>query len=577
VDAVVTDPPYGLSFMGKEWDHGVPGVPYWTEALRVLKPGGHMLAFGGTRTFHRLACAIEDAGFEIRDCLMWLYGSGFPKSADVSKMIDKQAGAEREVIGPRVTGDGHIQNRVNGRNEFGTFQTKNDGYDLVTAPATPDALRWQGWGTALKPAWEPVLLCRKPIVGTIAANVLAYGTGGINVDGCRIGTGAEGIGARPASTLRASGAFLNTDAYQPNVAGRWPANLVLDEDAARALDEMSGVSRSAAAARPRRGSRGYSGGLDQQDAGVSVSYGDTGGASRYFKVVGVDQDVFSTYNVEKQGGQLCGDESTEDANTCAGKRPESSTDSLPTGGCGSKPTGLSQKAMRFTTETETRSTTALPTCNLLPQDGMITTTNESEKAIEPLTGLSAESASDAENTNRSTNSSAARQEPIRDTARSVPANTCESGASRTATGTMPTCEPIESSTSNRFFYCAKASRRERDAGCEERPDNYESRIGDGIGNAPSVGGARHRPQKNGHPTVKPIALMRWLCRLITPPGGVILDPFCGSGSTGCAAELEGFDFIGIDKDAESIAIAEARTTYWQAEAQLQPALMEAAQ
>ena len=151
-DAIVTDPPYGLSFMGKKWDHSVPSVKIWEECLRVLKPGGHLLAFAGTRTQHRMAARIEDAGFEIRDMIAWVYGSGFPKSHDVSKTIDKAAGAEREVIG------------------------------LPTAPATA----WQGWGTALKPALEPITVARKPLVGTVAENVLAHGTGGINVDASRV-------------------------------------------------------------------------------------------------------------------------------------------------------------------------------------------------------------------------------------------------------------------------------------------------------------------------------------------------------------------------------------------------------
>jgi len=176
VDAIVSDPPYGLSFMGKGWDHGVPGVEFWAEALRVAKPGAHLLAFGGTRTYHRLACAIEDAGWEIRDCVMWVYGSGFPKSHDVSKAIDKAAGAEREVIGPPTPGG----------------QGNGNAYGAITRPpATAPATAWQGWGTALKPAWEPIIVARKPLVGTVAENVLTHGTGAINVDGCRVHGGVR--------------------------------------------------------------------------------------------------------------------------------------------------------------------------------------------------------------------------------------------------------------------------------------------------------------------------------------------------------------------------------------------------
>ena len=189
VDAIVTDPPYGLEFMGKDWDHGIPGAHFWQAALRVAKPGAHLLAFGGTRTFHRLACAMEDAGWEMRDTIGWIYGSGFPKSLDVSKAIDKAAGAEREVVGVNPT--------------YRKMQEEGANYNLqrnpnITAPATEAAKQWAGWGTALKPAWEPVIVARKPLIGTVAENVQRYGTGAVNVDGCRVGTEKSGWGgARP--------------------------------------------------------------------------------------------------------------------------------------------------------------------------------------------------------------------------------------------------------------------------------------------------------------------------------------------------------------------------------------------
>lgn len=195
VDAVVCDPPYELGFMGKGWD--ASGIAYdvevWRQALRMLKPGGHLLAFSGSRTYHRMACAIEDAGFEIRDQIMWVYGSGFPKSLDVSKAIDKAAGHEREIVREGASGRGTktISSLGNGLNV-------NFAPRPITAPATDDARRWSGWGTALKPAHEPICMARKPLAGTVAANVLRHGTGAINVDGCRI----EG--------------------------NRWPANLIHD-------------------------------------------------------------------------------------------------------------------------------------------------------------------------------------------------------------------------------------------------------------------------------------------------------------------------------------------------------------
>ena len=184
IDSIVTDPPYGLSFMGKNWDHGVPGVEFWEQALRVIKPGGHMLAFGGTRTHHRLMVAIEDAGWEIRDCLMWVYGSGFPKSLNVGKAIDREAGAEREVIGRNSTSRGI---KPGAHNYVGAGVWCKAGHD-ITAPSTDAAKQWEGWGTALKPAWEPIVLCRKPISeSTIAKNVVKWGTGALNIDGCRVG------------------------------------------------------------------------------------------------------------------------------------------------------------------------------------------------------------------------------------------------------------------------------------------------------------------------------------------------------------------------------------------------------
>jgi site-specific DNA-methyltransferase (adenine-specific) len=400
VDAIVSDPPYGLAFMGKEWDHGVPGVEFWTEALRVAKPGAHLVAFGGTRTFHRLAVAIEDAGWEVRDCLSWLYGSGFPKSLDVGKAIDKRGGAvadfstfrdavreamkrtgvtraqlqdalgnhmlshyltagsqpavpnlrdyriirdtvdlgsefdalfadeaEREVVGRSAHKSGIANGTSNHRTVGGTIAKHVD----ITRPATDAAKQWDGWGTALKPAFEPIVLARKPLVGTVAANVTQYGTGGINVDGCRLTpvgkVQAKGRGRGEFGLNSGWNAHANKDSLYDGTLGRWPANVCLDEDAAAMFPE------------------------------------------------------------------------------------------------------------------------------------------------------------------------------------------------------------------SRYFYTAKASRREREAG----------------------------DVKNLHPTVKPIALMRWLCRLVTPPGGLVLDPFNGSGSTGCAAVLEGFRYLGAELDAEYVEIARKRIAHWAAQ------------
>lgn len=385
IDAIVTDPPYGLAFMGKRWDYDVPSVEIWAECLRVLKPGGHLLAFAGTRTQHRMAVRIEDAGFDIRDLIAWVYGSGFPKSLDVSKAIDKRGGASvawfgpwfrkwREANGitqkqvaalfPSKTGGltGCVANWELGFNmptpeqfnlirdtfglpfasveeaerevvaqQRGTMLAVAPGQENdrstttidITAPATDAARQWQGWGTALKPALEPITVARKPLAGTVAENVLAHGTGAINVDGCRVEgaprtTHAEGNrqGTSPAPMDWGS----QTQHTTPGASGRWPANLIHD-----------------------------------------------GG---------------------EEPAELLGDAA-------------------------------------------------------------------------------------------------------------------------------------------RFFYCAKASKADRGA-------------------------------ENVHPTVKPTDLMRYLCRLVTPPGGVVLDPFTGSGSTGKAAVLEGFRFVGVEREAEYVEIARAR-------------------
>src|SRR5690606_14007654 len=276
-DSIVTDPPYGLEFMGKEWD-GADGFrrslnpndtgrdnafgrssrtspeyragalfQEWCEAwarecLRVLKPGGHLLAFGGTRTWHRLACAIEDAGFEVRDSIAWLYGSGFPKSLDVSKAIDKAARAEREVVGVAGrSGGGRIA--MDAGNRSGDLA--GDYYE--TAPATPEAERWQGWGTALKPAFEPIVVARKPLTGPVAQNVLQHGSGAPNIDACRPGTYSDGPGTTPPSSVdgrRTSMAGPMDRGDYDGSKGRWPTNVVLDDTQAAELDKQSGMTAS---------------------------------------------------------------------------------------------------------------------------------------------------------------------------------------------------------------------------------------------------------------------------------------------------------------------------------------------
>jgi site-specific DNA-methyltransferase (adenine-specific) len=294
VDSIVTDPPYELGFMGKGWDGS--GIAYnsevWENAYRVLKPGGHLLAFGGTRTWHRLAVAIEDAGFEVRDSIAWMYGSGFPKSLDVSKAIDKAAGAERD----RVAYSGGI---ASGSSNYGGGGVVHVGTKVGDTPATPAAQQWQGWGTALKPAFEPIVVARKPLIGTVAENVLAHGTGGLNIDGCRIGTDGErptGLKKNGARSQKVSEGWdrpwknddradrVVGDGERTTNAGRWPANVILDESQAAELDKQSGVLTSGANPTSRSSDkfRNAYGDFTGQTQCVPARGIDTGGASRFF-------------------------------------------------------------------------------------------------------------------------------------------------------------------------------------------------------------------------------------------------------------------------------------------------------
>ena len=461
VDAIVTDPPYGLSFMGKKWDYDVPSVEIWAECLRVLRPGGHLLAFAGTRTQHRMSVRIEDAGFEIRDMIAWVYGSGFPKSMDVSKVIDKMDASEEQerrrlrfTAWVRSTGatarqideatgtnmGGHyttaasqpavmtrehldacrhllgavpewvereadirsVESRNFARREvvavgkpkgesrcvYGDFTEESYNY---TAPATAAAREWHGWGTALKPALEPITVARKPLVGTVAANVMQHGTGALNIDGCRVGTLAPTTtrGANALGRMNDDGWTPSDDGQRvdPHPAGRWPANLI--HDGSEEVLQLFPLSKDGEVC-GRSGKQGYGGGWGAQPD-FRKSYGASGSAAR-------------------------------------------------------------------------------------------------------------------------------------------------------------------------FFYCAKASKRDREDGLDGVAVGKA-----GVGDERPSGGSNERmnkgavaPRGNTHPTVKPTDLMRYLCRLVTPPNGVVLDPFAGSGSTGRGAVLEGFRFVGIEREAEYAEIARRR-------------------
>lgn len=431
VDAVVCDPPYALEFMGREWDAFTPArFQSWCEAwaaecLRVLKPGGYLLAFGGTRTYHRLACGIEDAGFEVRDSLHWLYGSGFPKSLDVSKAIDKSAGAAREVTGHRPAAVG------------GTRMTCKDGWERpwmdaedarakareITAPATEDAARWEGWGTALKPGHEPIVVARKPLAaGTVAANVLQFGTGALNIDGCRV---AGAVPVVPQSAFGGSNNNIRTagrsgEMSEAHDAGRWPANIVFTHSASC---EMTGTRRVGGSSHPQQ--------HDSQPSGI---FADLRAGSRQY-------------------GDASGMETVE-AWDCA---PD------------------------------------CPVAELDRQSGVV----KSSGIYNPV--------------DHGPNGNA--------TATSFPTPGVP-GTMYGDTGGASRFYPV-------FRYQAKAPKSER------------PRLPDGT----------------AWPTVKPVDLMRWLVRLVTPPGGTILDPFAGTGATGEAAALEGFSSLLIERDPVAAELA----------------------
>lgn len=310
IDSVVCDPPYALvsitkrwggdgpppaegvyrrstaGFMGKQWDTGETAFDpaFWTEVRRVLKPGGHLIAFGGTRTYHRLVCAIEDGGFEIRDQLAWLFGSGFPKSHDVSKGIDKAAGAEREVVG---INEDYLRRKPNGMktagaNTYGYASAQHETDARVTAPATPEAAQWQGWGTALKPAHEPICLARKPLESTVAGNVLKHGTGALNIDACRV----EGESTERLNTAEMGyhGGNLASQYSTGSTQGRWPANVIHDgspEVLAGFPEGKDGVAVQRNGGGQKIGTnvyQGSQGGFAREDAG----YGGGGSAARFF-------------------------------------------------------------------------------------------------------------------------------------------------------------------------------------------------------------------------------------------------------------------------------------------------------
>lgn len=571
VDTVVTDPPYGLSFMGKDWDHGVPGVPFWREVYRVMKPGAMLCAFGGTRTFHRLTCAIEDAGFQIRDTLVWLYASGFPKSHDISKAIDREAGAERETIRNYIAPDGK---RRWGGNSFSVGDPP-DGREegTITAPATPAAQTWHGYGTALKPAWEPIILAMKPLSGTFAQNALEHGVAGIWVDGCRVGTTVE---TWPVSRSFSSGISPGyTDGIEKGPtqetgdapAGRWPPNVLLDPEAGEMVDRVSGESRST----PRTPSENHhTGSVTNFQRGSEASqHDDHGGASRFFPSIEPDSPLWynrvETIQYAIRSCLSCGNENAEVTLSYVGesREAEKSTQSRNTYTSGSKITGRFLTDSSSITSTAKRQTTGSKTSSLsaeriTPDTIRQTSGNETETGSGIVRCVTCGSLwtifTDGE------------QQGDNDTVSLVPARSTPNGYGPTGSTSTNTSASLARKTSNpriepdelRFAYVPKASRAERNRGLEGLPERDRQQYGS-IRQNRGAGYEEASTGRNHHPTVKPIDLLRWLVRLTrTPTGGVVLDPFAGSGSTGVACMLEARDFIGIELEAEYVEIARRR-------------------
>jgi hypothetical protein len=713
VDSIVTDPPYGLRFMQAKWDYDVPSIDVWRECLRVLKPGGHMLAFGGARTYHRLVTAIEDAGFEIRDQIMWIFAQGFPKSLDVSKAIDKDAGATREVVG-----EWHKPGRGK-RSEEQKYGLTND-CGTITAPATDAAREWEGWGTALKPAHEPICVARKPLSeSTVAKNVLKWGTGGINVDGCRVGT--EVLPEAHAGQAKI-GTFKRGEMITPERTGRFPANLILDEalepvlsliDSSlseaselikgwfRDYDQLSGLRRVSGDVsqskvsdeilqpgmlleKPERSNEGREAlhvwqdalGSDEEEIEGSTSQDGCGSSIVEGRILqpGLQDDPHRHASINGSGALSvdgANDEQTvyARAQTCDGEAHRSSVDAKRDSASRERAEGRQPdrepgatrrvNARKGTSGAHSHNTEA----TLLVRKSDVPVLWE--KYFEP-SGYEIRTRDCA---------AAALDEQTGDLGKSQGGSRGAGGkhGRYSEIGAQPDVKPGfgDSGGASRFFYQAKSSKADRNKGCEDlitwesvdqslldqaarssqhardtldgttqtqsvlewstswsgklitdlfrtarksttstalnpttaskiwnallhlsTKENILAAIrmseANGLSLAVLVESTSQSPRAitsdqtesmltashalfnallqikeqgktgNVHSTVKPIALMAYLCRLITPPNGLVLDPFAGSGSTGVGALREGFRFVGIEREAEYVEIAKRR-------------------
>lgn len=593
IDAIITDPPYDINFMGKGWDKNslITNVDFWKECLRVLKHGGHLLAFGHSRTSHRMVSAVEEAGFDIRDTIMWIYGSGFPKSHNVGKAVDKKLGNERKTIG-----DNPNHRESDALFELGFQGGKGDG------KLTKGNSEWEGWGSALKPAHEPIVLARKPLEGTMADNVLKHGVGALNIDATRVAGKLEGNPNRFAKTNGGSFAAFPNNAPVVRSEGRWGANVILDEEAAKVLDEQSGIRTSgkmlSTHKRHTSGSaNGIYGKFDEEHP-LAETYGDSGGASRFFYCA-KDLSDESTHepivlarkplegtmvdNVLKHGVGALNIDATrighnEDFSDIKGRSV------IINSGC---PEGHSEESESFLKAKEKLQNLGRWAANVIfnhhPDCEQVGETEETIVGGNKGTSGFAEGYESGDFTKKQMK---------------VPVWKCHAdcvvgeldkqsgvvktgvwnetdGARHFSNDGKPTNhktkkKPKEApSGASKFFYCPKVGKKERNAGLDELPDknggcfvgnNVETQAsGNKIGANPSKPVA---PTKNNHPTVKPIALMEYLIKLVTREGATVLDPFMGSGSTGIAAKNLARNFVGCEREKEYFDIAEARIEGW---------------
>lgn len=560
VDTVITDPPYHLvqasrngssqpgdlstpfgrsgpskarGFMGKEWDGGdIAFRPEtWSAILRVCKPGALLLAFGGTRTFHRLACAIEDAGWEIRDTICWLYSSGFPKSHNVANGIDKLHGA------------GNRGSAIASGSKFHatTGKARRPGEQLPKYQSrTPESKGWAGYGTALKPAFEPVIVAMKPLDGTYAENALKHGVAGLNIDGGRIDLNGDykcGANWRPSQTGLGDN-YDSSKANQHSDVGRWPANLVLDEDAGQILDQQTGTLKSGKMrAGTRRTAQDHPGSVCYGTYGGNATgedtYGDSGGASRFFKCFSGNPRCV-----------LCGD--TFDSRVQATER-----ESCPNSNTSAENAGSVSKISQATKESSALDDAAQTRIKKIVQNAKSAATLCDSCAIDFARILVEIRCSDFKNeespVTRDSIGSCKNYTLIRSLA------CC--AASLESTDTIPTIQSL-----SRLFGSVMSaiadfiSPAEREVGAADNGPALATRF-----KYAAKASRRERGDFNIHPTVKPIALMEYLCRLTkTPTGGTVLDPFMGSGSTGVACVREGRKFIGIELGDEYFEIARKR-------------------